>query len=97
MDVRLLVHLERVGEDTTWWAESPEVPGFSVAADDLAEVQARAKWALADILAETGHELGKVAVELVATEPLTTNPAHPDEHKAEQNSGTGRTRVASPA
>lgn len=100
MDVRLLVHLERVDGGTTWWAESPEVPGFSVAAGDLLEVQHRAKWALTDILAETGDELGRIAVELVPTEPPTTNPAHPAhsaEHKPEQNSGTGRTRVASPA
>lgn len=103
MDVRLLVHLERHGDGATWWAESPQVPGFSVAADSLTELQILAKWALADILCEDGGDVS-VTVELVENEPITSNPTHlvvqetqPAQEARTKSTGTGRTRVASPA
>lgn len=103
MDVRLLVHLERQAGDGIWWAEAPQVPGFSVAADSLVELQGLAKWALADILRENGDDTEpvNVTVELVANEPFTSNPAHrvaPESAGGDvTNTRTGRTRVASPA
>lgn len=99
MDVRLLVHLEEGDGGTTWWAESPQVSGFSVAADTLNELQSLAKWALADILSEDGKDAESLSVtfELVENEPFTTNPAHLLQESEPANSGTGRTRVASPA
>jgi hypothetical protein len=37
MDVNVLIHLEAVTEEHqfVWWAESPELPGFTASADDL--------------------------------------------------------------
>ena len=34
--VSILVH----AEESSWWAESPELPGLSIAADSLAELRA---------------------------------------------------------
>lgn len=75
MDVRLLVHLED-GSDRSlvWWAEVPEVPRFSVASEELRDLISRAQWALADILADEGQELGGMKVVLVDDGPTTGNP-----------------------
>lgn len=74
MDVRLQVHLEDGSDGLVWWGEVPEVPGFSVAADALQDLIARAQWALADVFADDGNELGAVAIELVDDGQVTGNP-----------------------
>lgn len=35
----LLIHLESADGDVVWWAESPQVPGFTAAAPTLAELR----------------------------------------------------------
>ncbi len=76
MDVRLLVHLERVSEGSTaWWGESPDVPGFSVTSDSLSDLLARAQWALVDVLAERDKALDNLVISLVTDAPLSRNPA----------------------
>lgn len=87
MDVRLLVHLEDGSDGSlVWWGDVPELPGFSVTAETLAELISRAHWALADVLADEGRDLGDVAVFLVQEGPLTGNPVvsrrNDDEHGA---------------
>ena len=53
MSVRLLVHVEKVGDDATppfvWWAESPDVPGFSAAEDYLPALIESCRRALAEL------------------------------------------------
>ncbi len=68
MQVTILVHLE----NGVWWAESPEVPGFSACQPSLRDVEAAAKLAIRDILAEGGIE-GPILFEtrLIPREPDT--------------------------
>lgn len=53
MTVRLLVHVERVPEKGlapfVWWAESPDVPGFSAAEDYLPALIKSCRDALAEL------------------------------------------------
>lgn len=42
----LIIHLEDADGEVVWWAESPDVPGFSAAAPTLAELRERAREAL---------------------------------------------------
>jgi hypothetical protein len=46
----LTIHLEDVDGEVVWWADSPDVPGFSAAAPSLEELRKQAATALADIL-----------------------------------------------
>ena len=49
--IDLVIHLETVNSHRVmWWADSPQVPGFSAAADSLSALRARAKEALAEVL-----------------------------------------------
>ena len=75
MNVTLLVHLEAVESGLVWWAESPEVPGFSVTSTTLRELQVRAKMAMADIAEDEGWVLDGIRAELVEEPPSTGNPA----------------------
>jgi hypothetical protein len=74
-DIRLLVHLE-MGDDgaASWWAESPDVPGFSAVSNSLSDVQIRSQWAIMDILGESDRRLGQLLVRLVPTPLETANP-----------------------
>lgn len=53
MSVCLLVHVERVGDDASppfvWWAESPDLPGFSAAEDYLPALIESCRRALAEL------------------------------------------------
>lgn len=46
----LTIHLESVDDEVVWWADSPDVPGFSAAAPSLVELRERASAALEEIL-----------------------------------------------
>ncbi len=64
------IHLEVVDREAVWWAETPAVPGLSVAAATLKELRS--------LVAEAGaaHLPGdRVEFQLVADEPPTANPA----------------------
>ena len=39
MNVMLIIHLEADGHEAVWWAESPDVAGFSAAAPTLGELR----------------------------------------------------------
>lgn len=68
MTIRLLVHLEPAGDRQLWWAESPDLPGFSASDDTLRALLARANWALAEITEEHGDDpIVDVMYELVGT------------------------------
>jgi predicted RNase H-like HicB family nuclease len=55
MNVRLLIHLEPVApQKSTWWVESPDVPGFTGAADSLQEARVVCERAVREILEERG-------------------------------------------
>lgn len=56
MAIRLLVHLEPSGDQQVWWAESPDVPGFSASDATLKDLLARSTWALAEITEERGED-----------------------------------------
>lgn len=98
MDVTLRVHLDEADGPTGWWADSPQVPGFSAAANSMDELVARATWALNDVVCdEFSEELGDVTVELVARESGTGNPASTLAEGAEGNVGVTTVRVVTPA
>lgn len=69
MAIRLLVHLEPAGDQQVWWAESPDVPGFSASDATLRDLLARSSWALTEIAEERGDDPTSVDVvyELVGT------------------------------
>lgn len=47
--IELIIHLEGVDGEAVWWAESPDVPGFSAAAPSLIELRERAQAALEEL------------------------------------------------
>lgn len=69
MAIRLLVHLEPVGDQQVWWAESPDVPGFSASDMTLRDLLSRASWALTEIAEERGGDPASVdpVYELIGT------------------------------
>ncbi len=70
MDVRLLIHGEPAdGEGRlVWWVESPDVPGFSGAADHLLEARITSERAIRDLFEEQGvHEPIAFTYDLVST------------------------------
>ncbi len=46
----VLVHGEFEGPRLTWWAEAPDLPGFSAAADTLRELRGLAREGIEDFL-----------------------------------------------
>jgi predicted RNase H-like HicB family nuclease len=53
VNITLKIHLEPTGaleDGFVWWAESDDLPGFSAAADHLAELVSNAKSAIAELL-----------------------------------------------
>jgi hypothetical protein len=52
MDVTVRIHLEQTDGRATWWAEVPEVPGFSALGASLDELMARSRIALTEIASE---------------------------------------------
>lgn len=76
MHVDLFIHLEQVSPTSAvWWGESPDVPGFSVTAESMAELFTLAEKALRDILNEQGDDLVGITSDLVTDEPDSENPA----------------------
>ncbi len=71
MAVRLLVHLEPFGGRKIWWAESPDIPGFSASDATLKDLLTRSSWTLADIAEERGEDPSSVELvyQLVGTVP----------------------------
>jgi hypothetical protein len=65
MGVELLIHLELVPAGHprfVWWAESPQLPGFSAAADHLPDLLRRAYAAVPEVLAEDGDDPGAIDI-----------------------------------
>lgn len=60
MAIRLLVHLEAAGDQQVWWAESPDVPGFSASDGTLRDLLARSSWAMTEIAEERGDDPASV-------------------------------------
>jgi len=78
MTIRLFVHLESAGDRQLWWAESPDLPGFSASDDTLRDLLARSSWALAEIAEEHGEDPNvDVVYELVGTSG-SDNPGSAD-------------------
>jgi len=53
--IDLLIHLEQVPDPDpgfVWWAESPDLPGFSAAADHLPDLLRQAEAAIDDLVAD---------------------------------------------
>lgn len=75
MKVRLHIYLERHGDgrEATWWAESPDAPGFYAVADHLQELVIRSGAALHEVLSEGRSEPVEVDLEpfLIGEPPAT--------------------------
>jgi predicted RNase H-like HicB family nuclease len=79
MLIKMVVHLERI-EDApgfSWWAESDELPGFSVAADSLPELMRRTAAAIPDILADEGQDSTARQVTFTLAAPAEAGEAAP--------------------
>ena len=76
--VELLIHLESISPENgggfVWWAESPELPGFTASADHLPELIEKSRVAVSELLGE-----GEVTVvpQLVADEDESAAPSDP--------------------
>lgn len=46
----MLIHLEDADGEAVWWAEVPELPGFSAAAPTLADMREQAHAAIAELV-----------------------------------------------
>ena len=49
MTTELIIHLEVADGDVVWWAESPDLPGFTAAGSSLGELRERAMAAIEEI------------------------------------------------
>jgi hypothetical protein len=47
--IELVIHIEAADGEAVWWAESPDVPGFSAAAPTLVELRERSIAALSEL------------------------------------------------
>lgn len=67
--IRLLIHLAPAGDQQVWWAESPDVSGFSASDETLTDLLVRSTWTLEEIAAERGWDRRSVDVtyELMGT------------------------------
>lgn len=75
MRVKLLIHLEA----GSWWAESPDVRGLSVAAPDLPELRARAQIAVRAVLKETGRDIDQLEIdEVLVVDPIPASEGPSD-------------------
>jgi len=80
MSVRVVLHLERLPETDkpAWWAESPDVPGFSAAALSLYELRIMAERALRDLATEAGEDPMEVRIDWhFAAAPLSEATMRP--------------------
>lgn len=64
MKATLLIHVEPSEDEIVWWAESTDLPGFSAAAESLADLRVSAR---AAISAEWDDEV-EIVEELVGEE-----------------------------
>jgi predicted RNase H-like HicB family nuclease len=59
MDITLLLHLDWNDEgEATWWAEAPEISGFTASADTLHELRD----ALPDCFADLAEDVGPIHI-----------------------------------
>lgn len=81
MTIELMLHLERADDQVVWWAETTDVPGFSAAADTLAELRERVRSALLEI---TGGEPVELVERLAGlpSEAKTDSPVGPEQKQA---------------
>lgn len=66
------IHLEVADREAVWWAETPAVPGLSVAAPTLKELRILISEA---VVANIGPD-EPVELQLVAEESMSANPAN---------------------
>jgi predicted RNase H-like HicB family nuclease len=76
--ISLLVHGEFLPDarKIAWWAESPDVPGFSAAADTLVELRELATETIRDIWTDKNEDPETIELrwELLPPEPETEGP-----------------------
>lgn len=73
MIVQVMVHLERVDGAVVYWAESPDVPGFTATADSLSELRIIARQVLREHFGDRGVDDSGVRFSLVARAIATAN------------------------
>jgi hypothetical protein len=57
MDAQLVIHFDIANGQEVWWAESPDVPGFTASAETLLELRAGIAAVLGDISKDVGEEV----------------------------------------
>lgn len=63
--ITLVLHME----DGSWWADSPDLPGFSAADSDLQELRVTARMALRDILGDRGEDMSSLEIREELADP----------------------------
>lgn len=74
MPVTVLIHAELIeGPKLSWWAESPDVPGFSAAAETLVELRGLTSQTLRDLAEDRGEDPETVEIrwEMLPPEPAS--------------------------
>ncbi|MGD0746746.1 MAG: hypothetical protein ABSB68_02920 [Acidimicrobiales bacterium] len=82
--VNLILHVEWVESDKAfcWWAESEDVPGLSVASDNIPELRGLAQEAVRDIVGDDAE----LRYTFASDEPPSVGPAEPDAYGTPQPS-----------
>lgn len=75
MAITVYLHVDRIDEgEASWWAESPDLPGFSAAADSMNELCARVQVAIDDLADEGELATNRVDFKLEETAATSGNP-----------------------
>jgi predicted RNase H-like HicB family nuclease len=76
--VDILIHAEEVsGSELSWWAEAPDVPGFSAAANRLVELRQLVSQSLGEIAEDRGETRDSVEIRytMLPPEPASEGPS----------------------
>ena len=93
--VRVVLHMEPLDSGaTSWWAESPDLAGFSAAADSLVELRGLCTEAVHEIAAEDGLEVGRIAWSFAQEDQVSGNPARAETSGAVPAGHDGAATVA---
>ena len=69
MDALLVIHFDSADGQEVWWAESPEVPGFTASADNLPELRTAIANVLPDLSSDAGEDIVFAAEQLADVTP----------------------------
>lgn len=87
MNAQLVIHLDNADGKLVWWAESPQVPGFTASADTLPELRGT----IAEVLADLAEDLGEP---VSFTSERLADPGVADARPASEPADQGKERAS---